>query len=171
MPLTDASAISTPGSPAALVEAPRGSLPRRQQADERIAAALRVVRIGRLLDRRRRRRCAARRGRRRGLAALRLGGRLGRGRQRARECERGNRDTQTEVRHAHSRDALIGEPGGHFFSDGCFGTVPPLPEIAPSCSTNVVATHSATMVRFCSGGVFALIEISLTLMMRGNLLI
>jgi hypothetical protein len=35
----------------------------------------------------------------------------------------------------------------------------------------VVATHSATMVRFGSTGCFALILISLTLMMRGNLLI
>ncbi len=41
---------------------------------------------------------------------------------------------------------------------------------AASCSTNVVATHSAMIVAFGSGGVFARIEISLTLMIRGNLL-
>ena len=38
------------------------------------------------------------------------------------------------------------------------------------CS-NVVATHSAVTVRPGSAGDFALIEISLTLMIRGNLLI
>ena len=37
----------------------------------------------------------------------------------------------------------IGVGRDHFFTDGCFGTVPPLPEIAPSCRTNVVAPHSA----------------------------
>ena len=60
----------------------------------------------------------------------------------------------------------------YFESDGCFGIVPGLPGAPfPSCNTNVVATRSAVIVAFGSGGVFAFTEISLMLMIRGNLLI
>ena len=60
------------------------------------------------------------------------------------------------IRRVMNATSTTGASTAHLPSDGCFGTVPPLPAIAPSSSTNVVATHSATMVRFGSTGCFAL---------------
>jgi hypothetical protein len=57
------------------------------------------------------------------------------------------------------------------FVEGCFGAGrPPLPVGAgASCKMNVVAMHSASIVAPAPGVGFALIEMSLTLMIRGNL--
>ena len=164
MPLTVISPMSSPGEPGGPHRRRALVVPASEQADERIPPARWLIDVRRIDHRQRLlgRRAAAWR---RFAGAAGLGVCCGAGAAPAPTAERGSMPAASGSRWnviarslshrrllRHDSRALLAVPA------------------AASCSTNVVATHSAVIVAFGSGGVFARIAMSLTLMIRGNLL-
>src|SRR6185436_1554552 len=125
-------------------------------------------------------RCGGWRGGRRTDSRWRGRGRRGRGRRGRGRRGRGRRRLLGRRADSHQADgAETGECTRATHADsvlahfalGCFGTLPRPPAALFSCSTNVVATSSASIVTPVSVFGCVLIEISPTLMIRGNLLI